>query len=122
MSTSLITVEPAATIAEAATLMGGRHAGSALVVEGGRLVGIFTERDVLRALASEFDASRHSVAEWMTSNLATIGPDAGVREALDLMLQSGFRHLPVKEGEQLIGIVSIRDLTLHAERERGREA
>ena len=53
MSKDLVAVEPTATVAEAATLMGGRHVGSALVIEDGRATGIFTERDVLRALASD---------------------------------------------------------------------
>lgn len=119
MSTSLITVAPNASVAEAATVMGGRHAGSALVLEDGRLAGIFTERDVLRALASDFDASHHTVAEWMTKDPVTITPDADVREALDRMLEEGFRHMPVMEAGELVGVVSIRDLSLVVERDLG---
>src|SRR5262245_51174172 len=63
MSKDLVAVEPSSTVAEAATLMGERHVGSALVLEGGRAAGIFTERDVLRALASDFDAAHHPVAD-----------------------------------------------------------
>ncbi len=121
MSTNLITVAPTATVAEAATVMGGRHAGSALVVEEGRLAGIFTERDVIRALASDFDASHHTVAEWMTRNPETVGPGADVRQALDRMLAEGFRHMPVMDDGELVGVVSIRDLSLAVERDLGSE-
>jgi CBS domain-containing protein len=111
MSTELVAVEPTATIAEAATLMGERRVGSALVLEGTRLVGILTERDVLRALAAHFDAARQPVEQWMTPDPTTIAPDASVRDALDLMLARGFRHLPVVEEGRVVGVVSIRDLS-----------
>ena len=111
MSKVMVTVGPSATIAEAATVMGARHVGSALVVEGDDLKGIFTERDILRALASDFDAAHHLVSDWMTKDPATITPDAPVAEALDRMLEEGFRHLPVMEGGALVGIVSLRDLS-----------
>lgn len=110
MSTQLVIVERASTIAEAATLMGGRGVGSALVVEDGETVGIFTERDVLRALASDFDAARHTVEQWMTAHPTGIDAGAPVGEARALMLRQGYRHLPVTEGGALVGIVSIRDL------------
>ena len=88
--------------------MGGHHVGSALVIEDGRATGIFTEQDVLRALASDFDAAHHPVADWMTHDPTTVGIEADVRTARDLMLDSGFRHLPVLDGAELVGIVSIR--------------
>lgn len=111
MSRDLVTVEPSATVAEAATLMGGRGVGSALVLEGGTPAGIFTERDVLRALASDFDAAHHPVADWMTHDPATIDADADIGTARDLMLERGFRHLPVLEDGAVVGIVSLRDLS-----------
>jgi CBS domain-containing protein len=112
MTTELVTVERGTTVAEAATVMGERHVGSALVFgDGRRMAGIFTERDILRALASDFDAARHAVEQWMTHNPATIAADAGVREARDLMLARGFRHLPVTDGDDVVGIVSLRDLS-----------
>ncbi len=114
MSTSIVTVEPRATVAEAATVMGGRHVGSALVMDGGRLSGIFTERDILRALASDFDAAGHTVGQWMAKDPATADPETPVREALDLMLDRGFRHLPVVEDGEVVGVVSLRDLTPHS--------
>jgi len=111
MSRDLVTVEPSATVAEAATVMGGRGVGSALVVDGEAPVGIFTERDVLRALASDFDAAHHPVADWMTHDPVSIEAQADVSVARDLMLERGFRHLPVTDGGTLVGIVSLRDLS-----------
>src|SRR5881227_4428885 len=91
MSIQLITVEPSATVAEAATVMGERHVGSALGLEGGKLVGIFTERDIVRALSQHFDAPGHPISHWMTRDPTTVEPAASVQEALELMLAKGFR-------------------------------
>lgn len=111
MSTTLVTVGPAATVAEAATVMGGHHVGSAIVLEEGRLAGIFTERDILRALASDFDAAGHSVEQWMTKDPFTVEPATAISDARDTMLDRGFRHLPVVEDGRVLGVVSLRDLT-----------
>ena len=113
MSTELVTVDPSVNLTEAARAMSTGRAGSALVLQDGSLVGIFTERDILRALAhySKADAARvSSVSQWMARNPVTSGPDATVGEALDRMLSGGFRHLPVMEGDTLVGVVSMRDL------------
>jgi CBS domain-containing protein len=111
MSGTLVSVDPTATIAEAATVMGGRHVGSTLVMDGGSLAGIFTERDILRALSQDFDAPGHPVSHWMTPNPMTIPPELSVEEALDLMLSKGFRHLPVEDQGSVVGVVSMRDLS-----------
>jgi CBS domain-containing protein len=111
MNTSLIVAEPTSTVAEAATIMGERHAGSTLVIEDGKLVGIFTERDIVRALSQDFDAPGHPISHWMTKDPRTIGPDTTVEEALETMLSGGFRHLPVAEGDTVLGMVSMRDLS-----------
>ena len=111
MSKDLITVDQHATVAEAATIMGEHHAGSALVMEGESLFGIFTERDIVRALGEHFDAAGHPVANWMTRNPITIGSDADVHDALERMLSGGFRHLPVLDGDRVVGLVSMRDLS-----------
>jgi CBS domain-containing protein len=113
MSTELVTVEPTVNVTSAAAAMSAGRAGSALVFEGGALVGIFTERDIMRALAehSSADAARVSfVSQWMTRDPATIDPDATVGEALDRMITGGFRHLPVMKDEAVVGVVSMRDL------------
>jgi len=119
MSDALVTVAPETTVAEAATVMGTHHVGSALVMEGDALTGIFTERDVMRAVASDFDAAHHPVSEFMTQDPATAEPASGLRGALDTMLQGGFRHLPVVYGGRVVGVISMRDLTASLERERG---
>jgi CBS domain-containing protein len=111
MTTALFSIEPATTVAEAATVMGERRIGSALVMEGDRLLGIFTERDIVRALGQHFDAAGHAVSEWMTADPTTVPPATAAQEALRTMLDRGFRHLPVTEGDQVIGVVSMRDLT-----------
>ena len=110
MSGELVAVSPSTTVAEAATTMAERRVGSALVLDGG-LVGIFTERDIVRALSQDFDAPGHPVEQWMTRNPTTISPEAPVQDALDMMLSAGFRHLPVMEGDDVVGVVSIRDLS-----------
>ena len=111
MSTELVSVAPNATVAEAATVMGARHVGAALVVEDEALIGIFTERDILRALATDFDAAHHHVGDWMTKEPVTVDPDSSAAEALGRMLAEGFRHLPVTENGALVGVVSLRDLS-----------
>ncbi len=111
MSTELVTIQPSATVAEAATVMGGHHVGSALVCEGGTLAGIFTERDILKALSQDFDAPGHPVSHWMTQDPATVESVTSVEDALSLMLEGGFRHLPVMDGGKLLGMVSMRDLS-----------
>ena len=113
MTTELVTVDPSITVIEAARAMSAGHAGSVLVVQHGSLVGIFTERDMLRAMAqsSKADAARMSpVSESMTRDPLTVAPDTPVGEALDQMLTGGFRHLPVMEADALVGVVSMRDL------------
>jgi CBS domain-containing protein len=74
-------------------------------------VGIFTERDIVRALGSHFDASGHDVGSWMTSDPVTARPETTAAEALESMLTRGFRHLPVIDDGRVTGMVSIRDVT-----------
>jgi CBS domain-containing protein len=111
MTRSILTVDPATTVAEAATIMGERRAGSALVMEGDRLLGIFTERDIVKALGQHFDAAGHPVSEWMTPDPSTVPADTPAGDALRTMLDRGFRHLPVVEGDAVVGVVSMRDLS-----------
>lgn len=110
MSTQLHTVEPADTVGEAVAVMAQNRIGSVLVMEEGRLLGIFTERDTVRALSQSHDAARHEIQSWMTHQPKTVGPDEDTDVALRFMLDSGFRHLPVVEGGKLVGVVSMRDL------------
>lgn len=112
MSTDLITVQPSTMTIEAVAAMSKAGVGSVLVVEDDALLGIFTERDVLRAFdRMHADPARVSpISKGMTSDPQTIAPDATVGEAMDRMLDGGFRHLPVIDGDTLVGIVSMRDL------------
>jgi CBS domain-containing protein len=84
--------------------------GSAAVVVGGTIVGILTERDVLRAAAGRGDLSAEPLRNWMTEDPVTAPPDQDSEDAAETMLAGGFRHLPVVEDGKLIGIVSLRDL------------
>ncbi len=111
MIKQLVTVEPSTSVAAAVTVMGMQRVGAVLVMEHGRLEGIFTERDLVRALSYDIGASSQPVAQWMTRDPVTVGPDASVAQALEVMLTKHFRHLPVKEGESMVGVVSIRDLS-----------
>ena len=111
MSKAICAVDPETSLAEATTVMGERHVGSALVLDDGHLVGILTERDVVRAMSSAFDAPNRPVIEWMTKHPTTVGPDTPVKEALRTMVDGGFRHLPVVDEEQVVaGMVSMRDI------------
>jgi CBS domain-containing protein len=110
MSKPVCSVDTETTLAEATTVMGERHIGSALVLEGERLVGILTERDVVRAMSGAFDAPMRPVIEWMTKRPTTVGPDTPVKEALRVMVEGGFRHVPVLDGDQVVGMVSMRDI------------
>ena len=111
MTKELITVEPSTSVAAAVTVMGIQGVGAVLVMEKGRVEGIFTERDLVRAMSNDIGASSQAVAQWMTRNPVTVRPEASVEEALEIMLAGHFRHLPVMEGERLVGVVSIRDLS-----------
>lgn len=111
MTRDLIVVESTATVSEAAALMGSNKAGSVVVLQNGKLEGIFTERDIVRALAAYFDAAKHPVEEWMTRDPKTVSPGTDESEALNIMLDNGFRHLPVVDGGSVVGMISIRDVS-----------
>lgn len=110
MKTRLHMVGPDATVGEAVSLMAQQRIGSTLVMEGDRLIGIFTERDTVRAISQSHDAVRHEISSWMTRDPLTVGPELDADEALKMMLDRGFRHLPVVEGGKVVGMVSMRDL------------
>ncbi len=101
---------PEATLAEAAQAMINASTGSLGVIQGRDLVGLITERDLLRAVAEGTDVSTASVGQWMSTDPDTVSPDVDVEEAALWLLETGYRHLPVMEDDQLLGIVSIRDL------------
>ena len=111
MSKDLVTVPPSSSVAEAATVMGERRVSSILVMDGEDMQGIFTERDIVRALAQHHDASGHQVTEWMTAKPTTVPSDMPVQEALQVMLDGGYRHLPIMDGKKVVGVVSMRDIS-----------
>ncbi len=109
MAGDLVTVEADAPLTDAVRRMDDRRVGAALVLDGERLVGVFTERDLLRAVARGL-ASEATVGEWMTRGPETIEPDQTAEHAALLMIHGGFRHLPVVEEGKIVGILSIRHL------------
>jgi CBS domain-containing protein len=110
MTSEVLTVAPEDTVGEAAEKMVARGVGSVLVSDYGRLIGILTERDLLRAVADRIHTSEARVREWMTAEPITVSPTTPAEEAARTMLERGFRHLPVVENERTIGIVSLRDV------------
>jgi len=107
---NLLTASPETTVTEAAGLMKRSRVGAIMVLEGGHLAGIFTERDALfRVVADGRDPRTTRLAEVMTRNLQTIGPDKPLGHALHMMYEGGFRHVPVVENGVPIGMVSARD-------------
>lgn len=92
--------------------MNSKRVGSVLVIEANRLVGIFTERDVLRrVVGAGIDPHRATVADVMTSGVITIAPDATIEEITILFTEKRLRHLPVVENGRLVGTISIGDVT-----------
>lgn len=110
ISAGSVTVTPETTMASAAAAMVRARAGSAVVVQASFMAGILTKWDVLRATASGEDPSRSLVSAWMTPDPRTASPDMPAGDALRVMLQHGFRHLPVVQGKQVLGVIRLRDL------------
>ena len=110
MTTKVVAIGPDEPVAVAAAAMVRHGVGSALIMQGRFLAGILTERDVLRAAASGSDLTHSPVSAWMTKDPEPASPDTTVEDAAQLMLLHGFRHLPVMEGREVRGVVSLRDL------------
>lgn len=110
MTREVFTTAPGSPVAEVAASMLRSRVGSAVVTQGPMLLGILTERDVLRAAASGSDLTVSPVSEWMTPDPVTVDPETDADDAAEMMLSHGFRHLPVLQGGALEGIVSLRDI------------
>jgi CBS domain-containing protein len=108
MTRSFLSVAPEDTLGEVAERMAEADTGSALVAEHGRLTGILTSRDVLRAIAARVHPSEARVRDWMTAEPVTAPRDMPVDEAAHAMLAGGFHHLPVVEDERPVGVVGLR--------------
>jgi CBS domain-containing protein len=105
---NFITVAPEDTLGEVAEKMTQQNVGAVIVKDYGRLIGILTERDMLRAMAARVHTSDARVRLWMTADPITVPPDMDLDDAAQIMLDNGFRHLPVVEGENVIGVASLR--------------
>lgn len=115
---TLATLAADVTVRQAAKLMAERHIGAILITAGGRLEGIFTERDVLnKVVAPGRDPEAVRLGEVMTRNPDTVSPDASALDTLIRMQTKGYRHVPVVDDGELIGIVSVRDLFNAVKRE-----
>ena len=114
MSREVLSVAPEDTIGEAAQLMADANVGSSVVLEHGRLIGILTERDLLRAMAQRVHPSEARVREWMTAEPLAVSESTSADEAARLMVENGFRHLPVVDGDRTLGVVSLRDVMRHS--------
>lgn len=99
------------TLAEGAARMWGAQTGSLLVTDGDQLVGIVTERDLLRAVGQGIDPKVVRLNEVMATDVITCGPQTSLREAARLMASKWIRHIPVVEGNRVVGVLSQRDLT-----------
>ncbi|MCB1959345.1 MAG: CBS domain-containing protein [Rhodocyclaceae bacterium] len=107
---TLLSADPKMSIREAARKMSAAGVGAIVVVSGGKLVGIFTERDGLkRVLAADIQPDNVALEEVMTADPITIAPDRPLGHALHMMFEGGFRHVPVVEAGRPVGMVSARD-------------
>ena len=108
MSRHVLSAAPEDTLGELAERLAEADAGSALVVEYGRLTGILTSRDVVRAVADRAHPSEARVRDWMSPAPVTAEPELPADEAARLMLNGGFHHLPVTEDNRPVGVVGLR--------------
>lgn len=106
----MLSAPPHTTVADAARMMADQRVSAVLVLDGNRLTGIFTERDaVFRVIAPGRDARSTTLADVMTPDPLTIGPDKTFGQALALMHERSIRHMPVVEGGRVVGVVTARD-------------
>src|SRR5215467_11453742 len=108
ISPDFITVAPEDTLGEVAERMTAKNVGAVIVKDHGRLIGILTERDMLRAMAARVHTSDARVRTFMTPDPITAAPGMDLDEAAQVMLDHGFRHLPVVDGSNVVGIASLR--------------
>jgi len=105
---SFIEVAPEDSLGEVAERMRAENVGAVVVKDFGRLIGILTERDMLRAMAARVHTSEARVRQWMTPDPVTAPRDMSLDDAAKVMLDNGFRHLPVVDGSSVLGVVSLR--------------
>jgi CBS domain-containing protein len=110
MQRPVVSVGPDASVRQAARQMREHVIGSVIVTDGDRLAGILTERDVLHAVADDRDLDQTSTAELMSRQLVTAGPNWDVGVAASVMTSNRIRHLIVQDNDQLLGVLSLRDV------------
>ena len=118
----LFTIQRTATVAEAARMMAANNVGIVAILDGDRLCGVFSERDVVRKIVDRgLDPRQTPVADVMTSRLVVADADEDYQSAMQKMDQANIRHLPVVSGERLLSMLSIRDLMRVAIEDHGAE-
>jgi CBS domain-containing protein len=111
MTNAAVIDQPDDTLAEAARKMWQQQTGSLLVIDGEDLVGILTERDILKAVATDMPLDDTRISQVMSKDLVTVGPGTSLREAARVMAERWIRHLPVLDNGKLVGVISQRDLS-----------
>ena len=107
----IISVSPDTAIRDAIAKMAEKSAGTALVMDGNRLVGIFSERDIIRKVyLKDKCAKATKVREIMSTDLTTVAADTTLESCMEMMTEKRIRHLPVLDGEQVAGVISIGDI------------
>ena len=110
----IYSIDAASTVLEAARFMTERNIGAIAVLRNGHLAGIFSERDIMnRVVAAGRTPGHTAVSEVMTPNPRSVKVDESIEECLFIMHEFGFRHLPIVDGEELKGLVSLRDIVMH---------
>ena len=104
-------IAPTVSVLEALSLLAKLEVGALMVIQDGKLQGVVSERDYTRKIALQGRSSKETtVAEIMTREVTTVAPQTGTRECMRLMSHKKFRHLPVVDGDKVLGLISIRDI------------
>lgn len=110
-SSQILSVPSSTSVLDAVKVMDKKNVGALLVIDEGKLVGIISERDIIRRLVAKVKSSRETIVkDIMTSDLYGVTPDISTEKALMLMTEKRVRHLPVFEGEHLVGVISIGNI------------
>jgi CBS domain-containing protein len=116
-------IQPHQTVFEAAGYMAECNVGAVPVLDGTKLVGIFSERDIMsKVVTRQLDPLHTPIAEVMSTTLRTLAPNSSCEDAMVMMQTHGIRHLPVCDGSTLVGFLSLRDLLRHTLEEKAGEA
>lgn len=107
----IYSLNPADSVYSALQQMADRNVGAMMVMDGGKLVGVFSERDYTRKIAlAGLSSKTTKVSDIMSANVLSVGPRTSTEECMALMSQKKFRHLPIVDGDKVLGMISIRDI------------